>query len=57
LRWANAWQLSLARKQMQEIRRLSRDFTRNVTWDKPLTGPVLALCLMLLVVFAIMLWT
>ena len=36
----NGWQLSLARKQLQEIRRLSRDSTRNVTWNKPLTGPV-----------------
>ena len=53
----NAWQLSLARKQMQEIRRLSRDSTRNVTWDKPLTGPVLALSALMLVVFAIMMWT
>src|SRR6267378_230768 len=33
----NGWHLSLARKQLQEIRRLSRDSTRNITWNKPLT--------------------
>jgi hypothetical protein len=50
----NGWQLSLARKQLQEIRRLSRDSTRNVTWNKPLTGPVVVLSVMMLVVAVIM---
>ena len=53
---ANGWQLSLARKQLQEIRRLRRDSTRDITWNKPLTGPVLALSAMMLVVTVIMLW-
>jgi hypothetical protein len=52
----NGWQLSLARKQLQEIRRLSRDSTRNVTWNKPLTGPVVVLSVMMLVVAVIMMW-
>jgi hypothetical protein len=53
----NAWQLSLARKQLQEIRRLNRESTRNVTWDKPLTGPVLVLSAMILLMFVVMAWT
>ena len=52
----NGWQLSLARKQLQEIRRLSRDSTRNVAWNKPLTGPVVVLSVMMLVVAVIMMW-
>jgi hypothetical protein len=51
------WQLSLARKQLQEIRRLSHDTTRNVSWDKPLLAPTLVLCAMLLAVFVVMTWT
>jgi hypothetical protein len=53
----NGWELSVARKQLQEIRRLNRDSTRNVTWDKPLTAPALVLSAMLLVTFAVMMWT
>ena len=53
---ANGWQMSIARKQLQEIRRLARDSTRNVEWNKPLTGPTLALSVMMLVVTVIMLW-
>ena len=52
----NGWQLSLARKQLQEIRTLSRASTRNVTWDKPLTVPALVLSGMLLLMFAVMTW-
>ncbi len=39
----NTWQLSLARRQLQEIRSLSRASTRNITWDKPLTIPAAVL--------------
>ena len=53
---ANGWQMSIARKQLQEIRRLARDSTRNVEWNKPLMGPMLALSVMMLVVTVIMLW-
>lgn len=52
----NAWQLSLARKQLQEIRSLSRGSTRNVTWNKPLTAPALVLSLMAVALFAAMIW-
>ena len=52
----NTWQLSLARRQLQEIRQLSRDSLRNVTWDKPLTIPALVLSALLLVMFAAMTW-
>lgn len=50
------WQLSLARKQLQEIRRLSRDATRNVAWDKPLAAPALVLSLLMLLLFVAMAW-
>jgi hypothetical protein len=52
----NGWQLAIARHQLQEIRKLARDSTRNVTWNKPLTAPVMALVAMLLAVFVVMLW-
>jgi hypothetical protein len=52
----NGWQLSLARKQLQEIRRLSRDSTRNVTWNKPLTLPVLTLAAMMVLTCVGMVW-
>src|SRR6267142_2597645 len=53
----NAWHLSLARKQLQEIRRLTRESTRNVTWDKPLTVPAVVLFAMVLLTFFAMTWT
>ena len=52
----NGWQLSLARKQLQEIRALNRASIRNVTWDKPLTVPALVLSGMLMLMFAAMTW-
>ncbi|MEO8657696.1 MAG: hypothetical protein ABI693_04460 [Bryobacteraceae bacterium] len=48
----NNWELSMARKQLQEIRRLRRDGTQKPAWTKPLTSPVLAL-LGLIVLFSI----
>jgi hypothetical protein len=53
----NPWQLSIARKQLQEIRRLSHDTARNVTWDKPLLAPTIVLCAMMLAAFVVMTWT
>jgi tetratricopeptide (TPR) repeat protein len=53
---SNSWELSIARKQLQEIRTLKRSSVRNVEWTKPLTAPALVLSGMLLVVFAIMIW-
>jgi hypothetical protein len=46
----NGWELSLARKQLQEIRKLKREGTQKPAWTKPLLAPVLVLLLMLLVV-------
>jgi len=53
---SNRWQLSLARKQLQDIRTLKNGCVRNVEWTKPLTAPVLVLSLFLLVVFVAMTW-
>ena len=53
---SNGWQLSIARKQLQEIRALKHSCVRNVEWTKPLTAPVLVLSAMLLVIFATMMW-
>lgn len=39
----NHWQLSLARKQLLEIRRLKREGTQKPAWTKPLTIPALAI--------------
>jgi len=52
----NPWQLGVARRQSQEIRRLRRESVRNVSWDKPLTTPALVFSAMILVMFAVMLW-
>ena len=50
------WQLSLARRQLQEIRKLSRDSARNVTWNKTLWPPAVTLSLMLLLMIVAMTW-
>jgi len=52
----NSFQFSVARRQLQEIRKLSHDGARNVSWDKPLTKPALALSAMVLATFVLMLW-
>ena len=51
-RWnlaGNSWELSLARKQLQEIRRLSREGTQKPEWTKPLTAPAIVLAVMTVV--------
>ena len=53
---ADSWQLSIARKQLQEIRTLKHTCVRNVEWTKPLGMPALVLSAMLLVIFATMMW-
>ena len=53
----NSWQLSLARRQLQEIRALSRASLRNVTWDKPLTIPALLLSALVILMFVAMTWS
>jgi hypothetical protein len=49
----NGWELSLARKQLQEIRRLMREGTQKPEWSKPLRAPTFALLGMMAVLFAI----
>ena len=39
----NGWELSMARKQLQEIRQRRREGTQKPTWNKPLRNPTLAL--------------
>ena len=39
----NGWELSLARKQLQEIRRLMREGSQRPEWTKPLAAPAVAL--------------
>lgn len=53
----NGWQLSIARKQLQEIRTLNRASTRNITLDKPLAMPALILSVMIVLMFVGMSWT
>ena len=49
-------QLSIARKQLQEIRSLLRQSVRNVAWTKSLTIPTLVLSGIMVLIFAVMLW-
>jgi tetratricopeptide (TPR) repeat protein len=42
----NHFELSLARKQLQEIRKLMREGTQKPEWTKPLTRPALVLLVM-----------
>jgi tetratricopeptide (TPR) repeat protein len=53
---ANRWQLSIARKQLQDIRALKQTCVRNVEWTKSLGAPALVLSVMLVVIFAAMVW-
>jgi hypothetical protein len=53
----NGWQVSLARRQLQHIRTMNRQSTRNVAWDKPLTMPALALAVMMVLTFVGMSFT
>ncbi len=50
----NGWEHSIARKQLQEIRRLIREGTQKPEWTKPLAIPVVALVAMTAIIFAAM---
>jgi hypothetical protein len=52
----NAWQLSIARTQLRQIRKLLHEGTRTVTWNKPLTAPTLALAGLLALITIVMVW-
>jgi hypothetical protein len=45
----NPWELSLARKQLQEVRRLMREGSQRPELNKPLRKPSLALMIMMVV--------
>jgi len=45
----SAWELSLARRQLQEIRKLMREGTQKPEWTKSLTAPALFLLAMTVV--------
>jgi hypothetical protein len=52
----NSWEIAMAHRQLQEIRRLIREGTQKPAWTKPLTNPVLALVLFVTMVSVVMLW-
>jgi hypothetical protein len=52
----NAWQLAVARRQLQTARALNRASTRNVTFDRPLIAPSLVLAGMLALTVVGMTW-
>ncbi len=43
----NGWELSLARKQLQDIRQKRREGTQRPEWNKPLKAPTVALTLLM----------
>ena len=53
----NGWELSLARKQLQEIRRLIREGTQKPAWVKSLKTPTLAFVAMVVVIGLMMVVT
>jgi len=52
----NAWELSLARKQLQEIRKLMREGTQKPEWTKPLAMPALWLVAMTVILCLAVYW-
>ncbi len=52
----NSWELGLARKQLQEIRRLMREGTQKPEWTKPLTMPAVWLVAMSVILCLAVYW-
>ena len=50
----NGWELSMARKQLQDIRQKRREGTQKPTWNKPLRTPALALLALMVVLSSIL---
>jgi tetratricopeptide (TPR) repeat protein len=50
----NTWEYSIARKQLQEIRRLTREGTQKPEWTKPMAIPVVGFVAMTAIIFAAM---
>lgn len=53
---ANAWEASLARRQLLEIRRLMREGTQRPAWTKPLGVPAAVLLLMTVILCVVVAW-
>ena|SRR5665213_2532963 len=53
----NGWELSLARKQLQEIRKLIREGTQKPAWTKSLKMPAVALVAMVVIFSIVMVVT
>ena len=51
-----SWEISLARKQLQEIRRLSREGTQKPEWTKPLVAPAMVLLIMTVILCLAVNW-
>ena len=49
-------QLAIARKQMKDIRELKHSCVRNVEWTKPLTMPAIIFSILMIAMFAVMMW-
>ena len=49
-------QLAIARKQMKDIRELKHTCIRNVEWTKPLTKPAIIFSILVIAMFAVMMW-
>jgi tetratricopeptide (TPR) repeat protein len=52
----NAWELNVARKQLQEIRKLRREGTQKPEWTKPLTAPVFCLLALIIILCLAVYW-
>ena len=52
----SAWEMDVARKQLQEIRRLNREGTQKPAWTKPLWIPLAVIIVLLVVVSMTQVW-
>jgi hypothetical protein len=48
----NAWEVSMARRQLQQIRYLIREGSQKPTWKTPLINPAVALALLIVFIIA-----
>ncbi len=55
-RATNSWEANLARRQLQEIRKLMREGTQKPEWTKSLRGPALCLLAMTIVLCLAVYW-
>jgi len=53
---SNAWELSLARGQLREIRKLMREGTQKPEWTKPLAAPAFLLLAMTVILCVAVYW-